>query len=101
MVRFTLFIIFSHKGLKGFKHKYQAKGGILMSLPIASVEKLIRKAGAHRVSKGAAKELASYLEKEAAKIAREAVTLAEHAGRKTVRTEDIRLIRTHGRRHWM
>ena len=64
-----------------------------MSLPTASVEKLIRKAGAYRVSKGAAKELGSHLEKKATKIAREAVMLAEHAGRKTVKAEDISLAR--------
>jgi len=71
----------------------QAKGGINMPLPLASVEKLIRKAGAHRVSKGAAKELASYLDDVAIEIAREAVILSEHAGRKTVRAEDINLSR--------
>ena len=64
-----------------------------MPLPIASVEKLIRKAGAHRVSKGAAKELASYLEDVATEIAREAVTLSVHARRKTVKAEDIKLSR--------
>jgi len=64
-----------------------------MPLPIASVEKIIRKAGAHRVSKGAAKELASYLEGVATEIAKEAITLSEHAGRKTVKAEDIKLSR--------
>ncbi len=62
-----------------------------MLLPLASVEKLIRKAGAYRVSKGAAKELASYLEDVAIEIAREAIILSEHAGRKTVKVEDIKL----------
>ncbi len=62
-----------------------------MSLPIASVERLIRKAGAQRVSKGAAKELASYLEDIGVEVAREAINVAEHAGRKTVQTEDIKM----------
>lgn len=62
-----------------------------MPLPLASVEKLIRKAGAYRVSKGAAKELASYLEDVAVEIAREAIILSEHAGRKTVKAEDLKL----------
>ena len=44
-----------------------------MPLALASVEKLIRKAGAYQVSKGAAKELASYLDDVAIEIAREAV----------------------------
>jgi histone H3/H4 len=62
-----------------------------MVLPLASVDKLIRKAGAYRVSEDAAKELAVHLEEFATKIAREAITLAEHAGRKTVKSEDIEL----------
>ena len=62
-----------------------------MPLPIAAMERLIRKAGAHRVSKGAARELATYLEGAAAEVAREAINLADHAGRKTVKAEDIKL----------
>jgi histone H3/H4 len=62
-----------------------------MALPLASVDKLIRKAGAHRVSEGAAKELGARLEETAVEVAREAITLANHAGRKTVKAEDIKL----------
>ncbi len=62
-----------------------------MPLPTASVDKLIRKAGAHRVSEGAAKELSVHLEEMAIEVSREAITLAEHAGRKTVKAEDIEL----------
>ncbi|MCK4310540.1 MAG: NFYB/HAP3 family transcription factor subunit [Methanomicrobia archaeon] len=57
----------------------------------ASVDKLIRKAGAGRVSEDAAIALAKILEEEAVDIAREAVALAEHAGRKTVKKEDVEL----------
>ena len=57
----------------------------------ASVDKLIRKAGAERVSEDASKALAKILEEEAIDVAREAVTLAEHAGRKTVKKEDLEL----------
>lgn len=60
-----------------------------MALPLASIDKLIRKAGAHRVSEGAARELAIHLQETAIEVAREAVTLANHAGRKTVKGEDI------------
>ncbi|HDN81228.1 MAG TPA: histone [Methanomicrobia archaeon] len=55
----------------------------------ASVDKLIRKAGAERVSEDASKELAKILEQEGIDLAREAVSLAEHAGRKTVKKEDV------------
>jgi histone H3/H4 len=64
---------------------YPNKGGINMPLPKATVDKMIRKAGAYRVSEGAALKLASYLEEVATEIGREAVILAEHAGRKTVK----------------
>ena len=64
-----------------------------MVLPLASVDKLIRKAGAHRVSEGASKELSTHLEETAKAVAREAITLANHAGRKTVKAEDIKLAR--------
>ena len=57
----------------------------------ASVDKLIRKAGAGRVSEDAAIALAKILEEEAIDVAREAVALAEHAGRKTVKKEDVEL----------
>lgn len=62
-----------------------------MQLPLASVDKLIRKAGAYRVSKDAAQEMGIHLEDIATEIAQEAITLAEHAGRKTVKTEDVQL----------
>jgi histone H3/H4 len=55
----------------------------------ASVDKLIRKAGADRVSEDAAVDLAKILEQEGVALAREAVALAEHAGRKTVKKDDV------------
>lgn len=62
-----------------------------MVLSHASIDKLIRKVGAERVSEDAAIALAAYLDEEALVVARQAVELAEHAGRKTVKAEDIRL----------
>lgn len=60
-------------------------------LPLAPVERLIRKAGADRVSESAGIELAKVLEEFGVKVSIEAATLARHAGRTTVKEEDIRL----------
>jgi histone H3/H4 len=60
-------------------------------LGLSAVYRLIKKGGAERVSDEAAEELRIVLEEIAVKIAQQAVELAEHAGRKTVRASDIRL----------
>ncbi len=60
-------------------------------LPLAPVERIIRKAGAERVSEDAGVELANVLEDYGLEVSREAITLAKHAGRTTVKEEDVRL----------
>ncbi len=62
-------------------------------IPFAPIERVIRNAGAQRVSESAAAALTDILESYGLEIAGEAVKLAEHAGRKTVKAEDIKLAR--------
>lgn len=62
-----------------------------MILTLNPIKKLIKKAGAKRVSVEATKELASILEKDAIKICKRAKKLAKLAGRRTVMKKDIKL----------
>ena len=60
-------------------------------LAVAPMYRLCKKSGAERVSEAAAKELAKALENIGVKIAKEALDYAIHAGRKTVKAEDIEI----------
>ncbi|MBU6997810.1 MAG: histone family protein [Theionarchaea archaeon] len=62
-----------------------------MALSHRPIDRIMRKAGAERVSEAAAKALASILEEEAIEISKLAVEYAQHAGRKTVKAEDVKL----------
>lgn len=60
-------------------------------LAIAAMHRICKKAGAERVSESAAVEMATVLEEIGIKIGREAIDFAMHAGRKTVKAEDIKI----------
>jgi len=62
-----------------------------LELSIAPMHRICKKAGAERVSESAAKELAETLENVGMKISKEAIDYAMHAGRKTVKAEDIEI----------
>ncbi len=60
-------------------------------LAVAPMHRICKKAGADRVSESAARELAKVLDDFGVKIAKEAIDYAMHAGRKTVKAEDIEI----------
>jgi len=60
-------------------------------LPLAAMEKLLKQGGAERVSDKAKAALKEAIEDIANEIAVKAIKLAVHAGRKTIKAEDIKL----------
>lgn len=67
------------------------KDNNLKGIPVAAMERLLRKAGADRVSDGAKLAMKNALESYAQRIGEGAVEYAMHAGRKTVKAEDVEL----------
>lgn len=64
---------------------------ITMSLPKAPVERIIRSAGAERVSDEAVEELREAVEELGEEIADDASRMADHADRNTVKKEDVEM----------
>ena len=60
-------------------------------LPLAAMEKLLKAAGADRVSEDAKEALRDVLEEHAEQIGKKANALAAHANRKTIKGSDIKL----------
>ena len=60
-------------------------------LSLSGMDKIMRKSGAPRVSDSAKDVLAEILEEKGEELAREAIRFSQHAGRKTVLAEDIKL----------
>ncbi len=60
-------------------------------LGLSAMYRILKKAGAERVSDESADELRSILEDVATTIAKSAVDMSSHAGRKTVKAEDVKL----------
>ncbi|MDH5568750.1 MAG: NFYB/HAP3 family transcription factor subunit [Nitrosopumilus sp.] len=60
-------------------------------LGLSAMYRILKKAGAERVSDESADELRRVIEEIADSIAKSAVEMSSHAGRKTVKGEDIKL----------
>ena len=60
-------------------------------LPLAAVARLAKKNGAERVGSDATIALVAKAEDYLARLAKEANKLAMHAGRKTIKEEDVEL----------
>ncbi len=60
-------------------------------LGLSAMYRILKKAGAERVSDESADELRRIIEEIAGDIAKSAVDMAAHASRKTVKGEDVKL----------
>ncbi len=60
-------------------------------LGLSAMYRILKKSGAERVSDESADELRRILEEVAVNIAKSAVEMSIHAGRKTIKAEDIKL----------
>ena len=60
-------------------------------ITLAAMEKILKQGGAERVSDKSKMALKEALEEIAGKIAEKSVKFALHAGRKTIKSEDIKL----------
>ena len=60
-------------------------------LGLSAMYRILKKSGAERVSDGSANELRRVIEEIAEAIAKNAIDMSNHAGRKTVKADDIKL----------
>lgn len=60
-------------------------------LPVAAMERVLKYCGAERVADDAKAALKEAVEDRAEQIAQRAIRYAMHAGRKTIKAEDVKL----------
>jgi len=64
----------------------------MAELPKAAISRLAKNAGVERIGDEATEALVAVTEAYVASIAKKAAELAKHAGRKTIKAEDIELV---------
>jgi len=60
-------------------------------LGLSAMNRILKKAGAERVTHESANELRRIVEDIAYEIAKNSIEMAKHAGRRTIRAEDVKL----------
>ncbi|MEM5778224.1 MAG: NFYB/HAP3 family transcription factor subunit [Candidatus Aenigmatarchaeota archaeon] len=61
-------------------------------IPLATIERIARKAGVERISASAIKELKKTVEEIGIELALETAQVARHAKRKTIFKDDVRIV---------
>lgn len=64
----------------------------MATLPLAPLKRIAKKSGVDRMSDDAVEEMRDVVEEIAEEIAEDAVVATRHAGRKTVKLRDIKLV---------
>ena len=62
----------------------------MAEIPRAVMARILKNAGAPRISDKAAEKFAELIEEKASEVAKKAVRLSEHSGRKTVMIDDVK-----------
>ncbi len=67
----------------------------MTEIPKAPITRIVKKAGAERISKDAEEKMVEAVEAYTEKLSEAAIDLAKHADRKTIQPEDIELAVKH------
>lgn len=64
------------------------------TIPLIPLKRICLECGVKRISKKALEKMSVYLEEYASSIAKKAIAVAEHSGRKTVKGKDVVAIKS-------